>query len=85
MKLKPLVLLAGACALGALSGCGLPGDLERAPPMWGNPPIDGPDDPRLIKQQEEEKARREAEKEAARNAPAEPAEPSDKDTPPTDE
>jgi hypothetical protein len=28
------------------SGCGLKGELERPGPLWGDPPLDGADDPR---------------------------------------
>ena len=40
-------LAIGLAALAALASCGLKGDLERPDPMWGDPPIDGADDPRL--------------------------------------
>jgi hypothetical protein len=66
------------CAL-SLSACGLRGSLERPVPLWGNPPNEGPLDPRTIKEAEEkakaEKARQEAEKAAREQAPAQPATP----------
>lgn len=43
----------GVVSLAALASCGLKGDLERPDPMWGDPPIDGPDDPRVAKTAEE--------------------------------
>lgn len=71
-----LALLAGAVLL---SACGLQGDLERPVPLWGNPPDEGPLDPRNIKKAEEEAAARKAEEEADRAAsqsqPAQPATP----------
>lgn len=52
-----------------LSACGLRGDLVRPVPLWGNPPNEGPTDPRTIKAAEEaaaaEKARQDAERKAA--------------------
>lgn len=70
-----------AAAALALSACGMRGDLERPVPLWGNPPNEGPNDPRTIKAAEEaakaEKARQDADREAARAAqqPAQPAPP----------
>jgi hypothetical protein len=74
-----LALLASASLLAA---CGLKGDLERPVPLWGNPPNEGPNDPRTIKaaedkakaEKEEQKKRDEAAR-AARDAsqPATPA------------
>lgn len=40
----------------ALSACGLQGDLERPPPLWGNPPNEGPNDPRTIQAEREREA-----------------------------
>jgi len=37
-----------AVSLVALAGCGLRGDLVRPMPLWGDPPLDGADDPRVI-------------------------------------
>lgn len=54
----------------ALSACGLRGGLERPPPLWGNPPIEGPNDPRVLRQQEKEKAEKEAREKAERDAAA---------------
>lgn len=34
MRLRPLVLLAGAALV--LAGCGLRGELQRPAPMWGS-------------------------------------------------
>ena len=57
-----------AATITLLSACGLKGDLERPVPLWGNPPDEGPLDPRNIKKAEEEaKAREEADR-AARDA-----------------
>ncbi|HEX5008742.1 MAG TPA: lipoprotein [Hyphomonadaceae bacterium] len=71
-----IAVLAG---LFLLSACGLKGDLERPVPMWGNPPDEGPLDPRNIKKAEEEAAARKAQEEADRAAsesqPAQPAAP----------
>lgn len=57
-------------AVASLSACGLRGGLERPMPMWGNPPNEGPLDPRSIKEAEEkakaEKERLEAERAAER-------------------
>ena len=46
-------LTIGVAAFAALASCGLKGDLERPDPMWGDPPIDGADDPRLQPPEEE--------------------------------
>jgi sRNA-binding protein len=70
-----LLLLASAAAL---AGCGLKGTLERPVPLWGNPPNEGPLDPRTIKAAEEkaaaDKARQKAEADAQRAADAAAAE-----------
>lgn len=50
---KVLIVL---MSLTALAGCGLRGDLVRPVPLWGNPPNEGPNDPRTIKAEEERKA-----------------------------
>jgi predicted small lipoprotein YifL len=65
------VMIAAATSL---SACGLRGDLERPVPLWGNPPNEGPLDPRTIKEAEE-KAKAEAERKAAEEAAAEQAPP----------
>lgn len=61
-------LLVLAVSVTALAGCGLRGPLERPVPLWGNPPSEGPNDPRVIKAAKEaadaEKARKEAEQKA---------------------
>jgi hypothetical protein len=64
-------------AVSLLSACGLRGDLERPVPLWGNPPNEGPNDPRTIKAAEEaaqaEKERQEAERAASEaQQPAQP-------------
>lgn len=64
---RSLLILLPAALL-SLSACGLKGDLERPVPLWGNPPNEGPEDPRTIKAQEEEAARQKAAEEAERNA-----------------
>ena len=51
-----LKLLLGVSAAMMLSACGLQGEPERPEPLWGEPPIDGPDDPRLKKPETEEEA-----------------------------
>ena len=65
--MRNTLVLALCAAL--LSACGLRGDLVRPPPLWGNPPNEGPLDPRTIKAAEEaaaaEKARQDAERKAA--------------------
>ncbi len=66
-------ILSIAAAILALSACGLQGDLKRPDPLWGNPPLDGPTDPRVIRQLEEEERIR-AEQEAAAEAAARRAE-----------
>jgi hypothetical protein len=73
------VLVLAAATL-ALSACGLRGDLVRPVPLWGNPPNEGPSDPRTIKAAEEaaaaEKARQDAEREAREaQQPAQPTPP----------
>ena len=50
-------------SLTALAACGLQGDLERPVPLWGNPPNEGPNDPRTIKADEERKAAEQAARE----------------------
>ncbi|OYX51877.1 MAG: hypothetical protein B7Y90_00710 [Alphaproteobacteria bacterium 32-64-14] len=61
-----------ALSVSALSACGLRGDLVRPMPLWGDPPLDGPTDPRVIKAAEEaeaaEKERQDAERRAADEA-----------------
>lgn len=56
----------------ALSACGLRGDLVRPVPLWGDPPNEGPLDPRTIQAAKEaaeaEKARQDAERRAADEA-----------------
>jgi predicted small lipoprotein YifL len=64
-----LVLL---LSVSALSACGLQGDLVRPMPLWGDPPLDGADDPRVIAAAEAaakaEEERRDAERRAADEA-----------------
>ena len=60
-----LAALAGATLL---SGCGLRGDLQRPVPLWGNPPDEGPLDPRNIKKAEEEAAAKKKAEEEQRRA-----------------
>ncbi len=62
-----------ALAILTLSACGLQGDLKRPDPLWGNPALDGPTDPRVIRQLEEEERIR-AEQEAAAEEAARQAE-----------
>jgi hypothetical protein len=70
MRYTALVLVA---ASSLLSACGLQGDLERPVPLWGNPPDEGPLDPRNIRKAEEEAAARKAQEEAERAAQPQPA------------
>jgi hypothetical protein len=74
------ILLLASAAL--VSACGLRGDLERPVPLFGNPPNEGPNDPRTIKAAEEaakaQKEREDAERraqEAAQPVPAQPVTP----------
>jgi predicted small lipoprotein YifL len=43
-------------SLTALAGCGIKGDLVRPVPLWGDPPNEGPNDPRTLKAEEERRA-----------------------------
>ena len=65
MMRTAIAVLAG---LSMLSACGLRGDLERPVPLWGNPPDEGPLDPRNIKKAEEEAAARKKAEEDQRRA-----------------
>jgi hypothetical protein len=65
MMRTAIAVLAG---LSLLSACGLQGDLERPVPLWGNPPDEGPLDPRNIKKAEEEAAARKKAEEEQRRA-----------------
>ena len=67
MMRTAIAVLAG---LSLLSACGLRGDLERPVPLWGNPPDEGPLDPRNIKKAEEEAAARKAQEDAERQQQA---------------
>ncbi|MDP3738337.1 MAG: lipoprotein [Hyphomonadaceae bacterium] len=68
--------LALAFSTMTLAACGLRGDLERPVPLFGNPPNEGPSDPRTIKAAEEaakaEKERQDAERRAQEAQPATP-------------
>jgi hypothetical protein len=70
MKHALLLACAALGAAGVLSGCGLEGRPERPVPLWGNPPDEGPKDPRTLKAEKDrsdaEKARKKAEQEADR-------------------
>jgi predicted small lipoprotein YifL len=57
-------------SLTALAACGLQGDLERPVPLWGNPPNEGPNDPRTLKAQEEAEATERAAREERERAEA---------------
>lgn len=78
-------ILAIACPLLLLSACGLRGDLERPVPLWGNPPDEGPLDPRNIRKAEEEaraaREREEAERAASEAGQSQPAPPPQSSTP----
>lgn len=57
-----------AATITMLAGCGLKGDLDRPVPLFGNPPNEGPNDPRTIKAREEAEAKRKADQDAAQRA-----------------
>lgn len=61
------VLLLAASVL-ALSACGLRGELVRPVPLWGDPPNEGPNDPRTLKAEEDRKAADRAQREAQQRA-----------------
>lgn len=52
--MRTILLL--AVSLTALAGCGIRGDLVRPVPLWGDPPNEGPTDPRTLKAEEERRA-----------------------------
>jgi len=58
MRIGLLVVI----SLTALAGCGLRGDLVRPVPLWGDPPNEGPNDPRTLKAEEERRAAADAAK-----------------------
>ena len=60
-----LVLL---LSLTALSACGLRGELERPVPLWGDPPNEGPNDPRTLKAEADRKAAEAAAREERQRA-----------------
>lgn len=70
---KVMVLAASLLSLTALSGCGLQGDLVRPVPLWGDPPNEGPNDPRTLKAVEDQKAADRAAREAQQRADDEAA------------
>ena len=47
----------GLVALASLSACGLKGEMERPEPLWGDPPIEGPNDPRVLNKEAEQEAK----------------------------
>ena len=49
-------ILLFAVSLTALAGCGIRGDLVRPVPLWGDPPNEGPNDPRTLKAEEDRRA-----------------------------
>jgi predicted small lipoprotein YifL len=57
-------------SLAALAACGLKGDLERPVPLWGDPPNEGPNDPRTIKAEEDRRAAERAAREERERAEA---------------
>ena len=65
---KVLLLTASLVSLTALAGCGLQGDLVRPVPLWGDPPNEGPNDPRTLKAEEDRKAADKAAREAQQRA-----------------
>ena len=54
LLLRTILLL--AVSLTALAGCGIRGDLVRPVPLWGDPPNEGPNDPRTLKAEEDRRA-----------------------------
>lgn len=52
--MRTILLL--AVSLTALAGCGLRGDLVRPVPLWGDPPNEGPNDPRTLKAEGDRRA-----------------------------
>ena len=52
-----------------------PEEANKVLQLWGNPPDEGPLDPRNIKKMEDEAKAKKAAEAAARNAPAQPAQP----------
>lgn len=60
-------LLLAASVL-ALSACGLRGELVRPVPLWGDPPNEGPNDPRTLKAEEDRKVADRAQREAQQRA-----------------
>jgi hypothetical protein len=65
-----LLVRAALIAAPALSACGLKDRPERPVPLWGNPPNEGPNDPRTLKARQDaedaEKARKKAEQDQER-------------------
>ena len=55
----------GACVL---ASCGLQGRPERPVPLWGNPPNEGPKDPRTLKVEQDRSDAENARKKAAQDA-----------------
>jgi len=73
-----------AVSLAALAACGLKGDLVRPVPLWGDPPNEGPNDPRTLKAEEDRKAAERAaaeERDRAEAAAAAAAQPAPAATP----
>lgn len=69
----PLLFAVISLSLVSLSACGLRGSLERPVPLWGNPPNEGPRDPRTIKEAEEKAKAEAARREAEENGQQQPA------------
>ena len=65
---KVLLFTASLVSLTALAGCGLQGDLVRPVPLWGDPPNEGPNDPRTLKAAEDQKAADRAARDAQQRA-----------------
>jgi predicted small lipoprotein YifL len=53
-RMRTVLLL--AISLTALAACGIRGDLVRPVPLWGDPPNEGPNDPRTLKAEEDRRA-----------------------------
>ena len=54
--MTPSRLVLALLGAALLSACGLRGELERPEPLWGDPPISGPDDPRAEKSESDTRA-----------------------------
>ncbi|MBU6318102.1 MAG: hypothetical protein KGS00_00495 [Alphaproteobacteria bacterium] len=76
---RATLMLAFVACSALAAGCGLRGDLERPPPLWGDPPREGPLDPRTVREAEtranEKPAPSSQPQDAADRTPAETTQP----------